>query len=308
MTTAHTQSRARTGTRRIPITDDLVFKAVFGRSENTEPLRALLSAIEEDDGSAPVLDVTILNPFNIQRDSLERLTVIDVRARDANGRVFSVEMQARAQAPFVERALYYWCASFGRQISSGQQYDQLKPVEVVSLLNFRLFDRSWDHRWHRSFDVRSRLPPHRAVSEHLVLHFLELPRFRLRREPSTSLERWVYFMKRAMTPEDPIMKTILEEDSAVAEAYERYKQFLSDPEAVAAFDAHRIFLSDQATMLANATKKGLEKGMRKGLEQGIEQGREQGVLETARAMKRRGMEPELIAECTGLSLERISEL
>ena len=67
-----------------------------------------------------------------------------------------------------------------------------------------------------------------------------------------------------------------------------------------------------------------EKGIKKGIEQGIEigkiEGREQGIeigkaeglaqgkLEMALVMKRKGIPLEVIAECSGLSLEDIERL
>lgn len=87
------------------LTNDLVFKAVFGRQNSTAPLRALLSAVEQDAGNPPVAEVEVLNPFNLQRDRAEKLSVIDIRARDVNGRIYAVEMQATAEQSFVGRTL-----------------------------------------------------------------------------------------------------------------------------------------------------------------------------------------------------------
>ena len=46
----------------------------------------------------------------------------------------------------------------------------------------------------------------------------------------------------------------------------------------------------------------------KGHEKGIKKGIEQGKQDTARNMKRKGIPLEIIAECTGLSLEEIERL
>ncbi|MCQ2067130.1 MAG: hypothetical protein MJY65_05730, partial [Bacteroidaceae bacterium] len=52
----------------------------------------------------------------------------------------------------------------------------------------------------------------------------------------------------------------------------------------------------------------LDKGREEGLAKGIEQGIEQGKLDAARRFKAVGIAIEVISQCTGLTLEQISEL
>ena len=58
--------------------------------------------------------------------------------------------------------------------------------------------------------------------------------------------------------------------------------------------------------------KGLAKGLAKGRAEGLAKGREEGLAkgreETARNMKAKGLPVDLIAECSGLSPEEISQL
>ena len=53
---------------------------------------------------------------------------------------------------------------------------------------------------------------------------------------------------------------------------------------------------------------GYEKGISIGLEQGLERGAYQTKLETARSFLSMGLEPEQVAQGTGLSLEVIQKL
>ncbi|MBQ8385135.1 MAG: hypothetical protein IJX45_07890, partial [Spirochaetaceae bacterium] len=53
---------------------------------------------------------------------------------------------------------------------------------------------------------------------------------------------------------------------------------------------------------------GYEKGISVGLEQGLERGAYQTKLETARNLLSMGLEPEQVAQGTGLSLETVLEL
>ena len=55
-------------------------------------------------------------------------------------------------------------------------------------------------------------------------------------------------------------------------------------------------------------KKGREEGRTEGKEEGRIEGKEEGKLETAKALKRKDIPIEVIAECTGLSAEQIEAM
>ena len=55
-------------------------------------------------------------------------------------------------------------------------------------------------------------------------------------------------------------------------------------------------------------EKGMQEGMQKGMQKGIEKGRQEEKLQIARKMKEQGLDSELIAQCSGLSVEDIERL
>ncbi len=59
-------------------------------------------------------------------------------------------------------------------------------------------------------------------------------------------------------------------------------------------------------------EKGLQQGKEEGLAEGLEKGKEEGIaegkIETARNMLHKGLEIELISQCTGLTIEEIKLL
>ena len=55
-------------------------------------------------------------------------------------------------------------------------------------------------------------------------------------------------------------------------------------------------------------QEGMQKGMQKGIEKGIEKGRQEEKLQIAQKMKVKGLDSELIAQCSGLSVEDIERL
>jgi hypothetical protein len=86
---------------------DCVFKTLFGSDEHRDLLIHFLNALLGEDLAAPITDVDILNPYN-ERETLEdKLTVVDVKARDAARRIFQIEIQLVVFANLAPRFLIY---------------------------------------------------------------------------------------------------------------------------------------------------------------------------------------------------------
>ncbi|NCC23547.1 MAG: hypothetical protein EOM26_14055, partial [Alphaproteobacteria bacterium] len=72
---------------------DCVFKTLFGSEDRRDLLIHLLNALLAEDLEAPVAEVDILNPFNERETLDDKLTIVDVKARDTARRIFQVEIQ-----------------------------------------------------------------------------------------------------------------------------------------------------------------------------------------------------------------------
>jgi predicted transposase/invertase (TIGR01784 family) len=68
-------------------TVDFAFKKIFGSPENVPVLVGLLNAILRL--ASPIVQAEILNPFSYQDFAEDKLVVLDIRARDAEGRWFN---------------------------------------------------------------------------------------------------------------------------------------------------------------------------------------------------------------------------
>ena len=67
-------------------------------------------------------------------------------------------------------------------------------------------------------------------------------------------------------------------------------------------------VSNRKTIIGTAERRGLKQGMEKGLQQGLQQGIQQTKIETARNFKANGVSIDIIAKCTGLSIEAVEAL
>ena len=110
---------------------DYAFKRVFGDERNSEILIHLINAILGL--SEPIVSVEILNPFNERDFTEEKLTVLDIKARDQLGRLINVEMQLLLPQQFRGRILYYWAGLYRQQLGEGDGYERLRPAVSICL-------------------------------------------------------------------------------------------------------------------------------------------------------------------------------
>lgn len=76
---------------------DYAFKHVFGREASKPALKSLLNAVLGQRDGPEVTDLDLLSPFNEKSAHSDKLSIVDIKARDGSGRQFFVEMQIAAR-------------------------------------------------------------------------------------------------------------------------------------------------------------------------------------------------------------------
>jgi predicted transposase/invertase (TIGR01784 family) len=148
---------------------DCVAKAILGDAAHPERTVDFLQSVLRAD--PPIVEVTIENPYSPKEFVQDRQIVVDIRARDASGRVFAIEVQVSAPNYLPERIMYGWSSLFAKQLIAGQPYTVLRPVISIWLLGQALFPDS--PHWHHTFRAHD---PTRGVtlSNYFGIHTLEL--------------------------------------------------------------------------------------------------------------------------------------
>ena len=70
--------------------NDFAFKKIFGTTANKLALISFLNAVLRL--RIPIVDVTIVNPYNLQDFLDDKLSILDIKAIDANGAIYDIEM------------------------------------------------------------------------------------------------------------------------------------------------------------------------------------------------------------------------
>ena len=244
---------------------DFAFKHVFGREENASLLISLLDAVLEPAGGENIASVEILNPFNDKEALDEKLSILDIKARDQSGRQFNVEMQMLAYGAFRQRAIYYWARLHQGQLRKGKDFRVLRPTIAVCFVDTPLFPELDDY--HLIFELRERRLQ-ALFTDQMAVHILELPKFAKAVERlATPLDRWMYFLRNARDLDadalpDPL--DVPEIHSALRDLI-MISQSKRDREL---YESRERMQRDVYTALAEAEDRGEARGLEKGRAEG----------------------------------------
>jgi predicted transposase/invertase (TIGR01784 family) len=172
---------------------DYAFKKVFGSESNVDLLANLINAVRNVPPERQIVGLEIRNPFNEKETADDKVSVLDIKARDASGRWYNIEMQMLAPWFFPQRVLYYWAKVYVAQLLEGNDYRGLQPTISIAFVNSQLFPES--EEYHHHFVLADRTDD-TVMTDHLEIHLIELPKFTLTAEQlTTPREVWCYFMR-----------------------------------------------------------------------------------------------------------------
>ncbi len=184
-------SHARFLGERWPVTVIRLSDSLLGSSDNTVALLDFLNAILQP--AQAISEVDIINPYNEKEYMSDKLTIVDIKARDRAGCQYQIEIQLAIHADLPQRMLYTWADIYSEQLKQGNDYKTLKPVIAIWLLVNTLYKDS--EHYHHRFQCLDK-QHQRLLSEHCSIHVLELNKWRLGKTLKPE-EHWLYFFKEA---------------------------------------------------------------------------------------------------------------
>jgi predicted transposase/invertase (TIGR01784 family) len=281
------------------LTNDLLFKIVFGSKGNEKLLALLLNALLQFKGKQKIEELEILNPINLPEFRAEKQSVIDVKARDKSGEVYCVEIQVKAHSEILKRVLFYSSASYMKQITRGTKYTDLqKTICLWIMCQTILPEKEIYNKYLIKHDKNNKV-----LTDMIEYHFVELSKFDKDKPVMlrNKFEKWLHILKfgeyyRNLSdlPED------LKDEQGISEVIQKMSMANTDEQMRYELLARDMFLSDLATDLDAAEKKGIEKG--------IEKGERLRCEKIALKMIAKGRSFEEISEMTELSIREIEQL
>jgi predicted transposase/invertase (TIGR01784 family) len=249
---------------------DYAFKRLFGREQNVASLISLLNAVLELPPDSRIVAVEILNPFQEKELETDKLSILDIKARDSTGRQFNVEMQLLVFGAFRPRVLYYWAKLHQSQLTAGADYRLLRPTVTIVFVNESLFPAL--SSWHSVFELRERQTGV-VFSEQMQMHLLEIPKFKMAHdELRTPLEGWVYFLKHGAEL-DPEQLPLALHRPDYQQALEEMKMMTKDELERDIYENRLKAQRDFAAATEEAEERGRNEGRNEGLAVGVLIGR-----------------------------------
>ena len=290
----------------VNLRSDVGFKAVFADRNNKDILIGVLNQILPPE--ARIEDIKEYSDREQRRDvPYGKKTVLDLVCVDRDDRTFVVEMQASEEDFFFERCVYYASGLYHLELSDGVRYKGLRPVYVVSFLNYRLRhdDESlWDtdhfiSNW-RFTEKRTGMVADQTIS----VIFVEMTLFtKTLEECVTEFDRLFYIFRNSEGFQR-IPEWIEEAGGISRRLAEACEVAAFDKEKKLKYEIDKMNEWDIQAQKEYAVRKGLEEGLQKGLregrEEGLEQGREETRLSIARKLFEAGTPVDVIVNCTGV--------
>ncbi len=169
-------------------TIDCVFKAILGMEGNEGLLIHFLNCILMP--VSPIVNVTIINPYNDKKFLDDKLSIVDIKAIDEAGIKYQIEVQVTTPKSLSKRMLYTWSDIYQTQIKEGTNYSQLQPVISIWLLTHSFFNDTKPHHHFQVWDKGNDL----LLTDNCSIHVFELEKWD---QPDTlqASDFWLYFFK-----------------------------------------------------------------------------------------------------------------
>ena len=246
----------------VKATSDIFIKYMFGR-DNKKSNHLVLSFINSvlgDSGFPTITKVIQKNPYNYKDFTNDKESILDIKVEDENHKLYNVEMQSTGTTHFRNRALYYWSILYTSQIKESVKYEKLLPTIGINILNFTLFPEL--PAYHNFFMIFEGKDKEYALTDHLIIHFLEIPKIK-EREISSKITGWLLYLDSEGRDKD-MVKILLQNDKDLKSAHEMYETFTNDDKLREHALAREKTKSDNRHLQTMSREEGLAEGLAEG--------------------------------------------
>ena len=281
----------------------------------------------------PIHIMELLESESNQDDPQDKFNRVDIKAKNSKGEIIIVEIQQTRELYYLERILYGVARTITEHIELGERYDHVKKVYSINILYFDL-GKGKDYLYHgtttfrgvhtgdvleittKDENVLRMRTPEEIFPEYFLIRVNEFNTI-----ARTPLEEWLDYLKNGHIKEDTTAPGLqearkklqyLKMDSKERKSYDRHIDTIMYQNGV--FDAAHLegWEEGLAKGMAEGKAEGIIEGKAVGKAEGIIEGKAKGKaeanLETARKLKDLGLDFEVIAKGTGLTVEEISKL
>ena len=242
--------------------------------------------------------VEILESEANQEDATDKFNRVDVKAKDENGEIIIVEVQVTRQIHYLERILYGVSKAITEHIALGDDYNTVKKVYSINILYFN-FGEGDDYLYHgttrfmgahthdeqtistRENNVVTLTTPTDIFPEYFLIRVNEFNKV-----ATTPLEEWLDYLKNQHISPDTTAP-------GLQEARQKLEVMNMTRNERLAYERHLENLMIEKDVIETVQA------------DGYEQGREETAMKIAQRMLAVGIQPDIVAQTTGITVEQL---
>ncbi len=221
---------------------DCVFKALLGAENNRNLLIHFINAMLQSELAAPLATVELMNPYNDKEWLNDKLSIVDVKARDQNGNLYQLEIQLVNYTALPARMLYNWADIYTQQLQNGASFHRLQPTYSIWLLAENLFKD--DVEYHHAYKFRN--TQCKPLIEHGGIWTLELNKFQAA-QVENEQQRWLKFFKDGEQLNDTALPHWMQTQEML-QAMTTLSQFSDKERDYHRYQARQNYLREQLTI------------------------------------------------------------
>ena len=271
---------------------DLTFKKIFAK--HPDLLISLLNSLLPLSDEEQIVEIKYLPNELVPELYGRKNTIVDVLCQDVSGRKFCVEMQMEWSNAFMQRVLFNASKLYVTQLQKAEEYETLKPVYSLNLVN-EIFEKDMPDCFIHNYRIVHDKDTKKVI-EGLHFTFIELPKF----TPHTFLEKrmsvlWLRFLTEIDSDTREVPADLLESPE-ISKALEEVKVSSFTDAELRTYDKFWDTIRTEKTLLKDKYEKGMEKGA-------IDEN-----IATAQRLLAMGLSVDQVATATQLTLEHIEKL
>ena len=276
---------------------DWAAKRLLRQKSNFVVLEGLLSTLLNED----IHIVRMLESESNQETATDKFNRVDMLAENSNGELIIVEVQNNRELVYFHRMLYGVSKAITEYISKSEEYDKIKKLYSINIVYFGL-GQGEDYVYHGRTEFR-------GIHKNDVLKLSERQREQFTYKDAgdlfpeyyvirvnefnenavTSLDEWILFLKTGEIPDHASAK-------GLSEARERLQEEKLSNVEREAYNAHMESVRYEKSVIQTS------------LIDGKTEGKIEGKVEVVIASVKAGLPIETIAEITGFTTDKISEI
>ena len=290
----------------LPLSNDYVFKRIFGKGGNEKILKNLLEAILKIN----IQKIEIKNP-EIPKESIEeKLSILDIKAEINENTIIDIELQVGNTTAIERRLVVYNAKLIAGEIKVSEKYQTAKDTIVICIINDNVVKRNAYLslamlKYEKTEEIRYVNMGYEKEEEYLTdmvkYYIIELPKFKTKKpKVADLLEKWLY----VIGGDQKMMEEYKKENEEIKEAVEQLKEMSADEYERELYEIRERSRLTYNTEMYEAKRQGILEGEK----QGEKRGTEKEKREIAKKMKEKGADIKFIQEVTGLTEDEIHEL